>query len=280
VGLQPRIVATLLVRDEAEIVAACVEHLLGHGVDRIVATDNGSEDATRAILARYPEVAEVLDEPGRDYDQAAWLTRMARRAHALWPGAAWVVHADADEFYLGLPSLLALPGDCAAACLSRYRDFLPAEAAGPGPFERALYRDYLAGNVMLSGPLPSADPAALAPWERPALHAFRLAHRPAPDIYVGQGAHFVSGLSGRWAQAHFVHVDHYPVRHRAHFERKARQGGEAYARYKGPAADGWHWRAWHAALPEGRAAEAYAALCPPEPLRAQLRAAGVLGTVP
>ena len=48
-----KIVLTLLVRDEADIVDAQIAYHLSAGVDFVVATDNRSADGTTEILERY-----------------------------------------------------------------------------------------------------------------------------------------------------------------------------------------------------------------------------------
>ena len=48
-----RLVMTLLVRNEADIVDAQIAFHLHAGVDFVIATDNGSDDGTIEILERY-----------------------------------------------------------------------------------------------------------------------------------------------------------------------------------------------------------------------------------
>lgn len=77
-----RVVMTLLVRDEEDIVRANLDFHLARGVDFVVATDNRSEDATVSILEDYERqgVLRLLHEPADDYSQGRWVTRMARLA--------------------------------------------------------------------------------------------------------------------------------------------------------------------------------------------------------
>ncbi len=86
-----RLVMTLLVRDESDIVRQNIDFHLAQGVDFIVATDNGSTDGTRDILADYERrgVLHLIDEPGRDYRQGEWVSRMALIARERF-GADWI----------------------------------------------------------------------------------------------------------------------------------------------------------------------------------------------
>jgi hypothetical protein len=91
------------VRDEGDVIEANLRFHHALGVAHFIVTDNGSTDDTPEILRRYADagLATVIDEPGTDYriGGAGWLTRMARIA-ATDLDADWVIHTDADEFWL------------------------------------------------------------------------------------------------------------------------------------------------------------------------------------
>lgn len=93
-----RIVMLLLARDEADIIRDTIAFHLNQGVDFVIVTDNGSVDGTRDILAEMERTlpVQVLDEPGRLFQQDVWTTRMAYLAADLH-GAQWVFSGDADE---------------------------------------------------------------------------------------------------------------------------------------------------------------------------------------
>jgi hypothetical protein len=145
-GWHVRIVMTLLVRDEADIVAATVEHHLAAGVDFVVATDNGSVDGTTEILERYRDagVLELRHEPNHDYEQSRWVTAMARRA-AESHGADWVISGDADEFLW--------PGTATGVDRIAVSDALAAVDSRCGTVE--MVRDNLVADPARSGPWPS-----------------------------------------------------------------------------------------------------------------------------
>ena len=93
------LVLTLLCRDEADILESMLRFHLAQGVDRIIATDNGSVDGSLEILQRFERRGQLtlLQETEQTHDQAVWVTRMARMAAAM--GADWVINSDADEFW-------------------------------------------------------------------------------------------------------------------------------------------------------------------------------------
>ena len=80
-----KLVMTLLVRDEADVIEQNLEHHLAQGVDAFIVTDNGSLDDTLPILRRYEQrgLLELIEEPAQTYAQAVWVTRMAERAAAI-----------------------------------------------------------------------------------------------------------------------------------------------------------------------------------------------------
>src|SRR5688572_7738645 len=125
-----RLVMTLLVRDEADIVDAQIAFHLNAGVDFVIATDNRSEDGTTEILERYASGGFLhrIEEPGDDLRQTEWVTRMARLA-AIDFGADWVINADADEFWWprgpSLKDVLATVPQRYGVVRGAWRNFVP-----------------------------------------------------------------------------------------------------------------------------------------------------------
>ena len=125
-----RLVMTLLVRDEADVVDAQIAFHLHAGVDFVVATDNRSSDGTTAILERYERagVLQLLRESRDDMRQEEWVTRMARLAATDF-GADWVLNADADEFWWprggSLKDVLDTVPERYGAIRGCWRHFLP-----------------------------------------------------------------------------------------------------------------------------------------------------------
>ena len=95
-----KVVMTMLVRDEEDILDAQLAFHLNAGVDLVIATDHRSQDGTTEILERYARdgYVHVLREESAGYRQSEWVTRMARLAATDF-GADWVINSDADEFW-------------------------------------------------------------------------------------------------------------------------------------------------------------------------------------
>lgn len=225
-----RLVMTLLVRDEEDIVGQMLEAHFALGVDFVVATDNGSVDGTTAILRRYERrgLLRLIHEPEDNYQQDAWVTRMARLA-AVDHDADWVINADADEFWWpkngDLRSTLAgVPADVSMLGARRFNFVVRDE--GRRPFHATmLWRrtDSL-----------TEDGAEMA---------VKVCHRAAAHVEVAVGNHAVSNLDGGVLDDGRIEILHFPHRSFAQYERKVRQGAAALARNEdfGPEI-GYHWR--------------------------------------
>lgn len=212
-----KLVMTLLVRDEEEMLEANLEYHLAQGVDFVLVTDHASVDATPEILRRYEAsgVARVFRVAGREHQQSERVTRMARLA-ATEHGADWVIHNDADEYWWPVVGSLA---DVFAAIPARYgqitaprNNFLPIPVAQHGPFyERFVIRETRSQNLV-GGPL---EP--------------KVAHRARPNAIVAPGNHGVSGTGlDPVPDAGLLDVLHFPMRSFKQFERKVLATGIGY----------------------------------------------------
>lgn len=239
---------TLLVRDEEDIVRANLDFHLDHGVDFVIATDNRSEDGTVEVLEEYEArgVLRLLHEPGDDYSQGRWVTRMARLA-ATDHGADWVVNNDADEFWVARDGdlagvLAAVPEEFDAVLVPRY-NFVVASGPEAGPFHQRMTVRYAAPH----------DPIKQGPIQP------KMAHRGSPQAEVLQGNHDVA-WPGRRPALRDAPLDilHFPVRTLAQFENKIVKGGAAYERNTElPERYGHQWRSLYDAQRRGELAALY-----------------------
>ena len=207
-----RLVQTLVVRDEADIVDVQIRYHLNAGVDFVVATDHQSVDGTTDILESYARAGvlrriSVADPVMRD---GPWRTRMARLA-ATEHGADWVLNTDADEFWMPRSGTLkevlgSVPGSHGVVfALSRH--FVPR------PDDERSFAERM--TVRVAPPAAIHDPAS--PY-RPHLKA---AHRGDPAITISFGSHTVA--SPRWRALHNWHpadVLHFPFRSLEQWENK------------------------------------------------------------
>ena len=217
------LVLTLLCRDEADILESMLRFHLAQGVDRIIATDNGSVDGSLEILKRFERRGQLtlLQEAEQTHDQAVWVTRMARMAAAM--GADWVINSDADEFWWPqqgtLNSTLSQLPKSVEGVLVERTNYLPPirNSKDQRPFfQRQTLRERVSRNS-LGQPLPP-----------------KLIHRANPDIEITDGNHGAH-LNSRPITAiknASIEILHVPIRSYEQLERKIRQGAEALQRNK------------------------------------------------
>jgi hypothetical protein len=211
-----KVVMTLLVRNEADIVDAQIAFHLHAGVDFVIATDNGSDDGTAEILGRYERAGllHVVRELGDDMRQQEWVTRMARMAATDF-GADWVLNTDADEFWWPrggtLKDVLSLVPERFGIVRGCWRHFLPRPDGDPDFAERMIVR--------LCRPAFPGDKSTI-------FHAHqKVAHRADPHVEIEPGNHDAVGHALEPLRSWLpIEVLHFSLRSAAQLTSKARGG--------------------------------------------------------
>jgi len=207
-----KVVLTMVVRDEEDILDAQLTFHLNAGVDFILVTDHRSVDGTRDILEGHVRDGHmrVIREDRENTRQGEWMTRMARLA-AIEHGADWVLNSDADEFWWPHGGTLR---DALAHIPRRYgivqavsRYFVPRPYDG-GPFAERM-------TVRLAPGAPINDPAT------PFRPVAKVAHRAHPGAIVQDGNHVVQGIGkGSLRGWRPLEILHMPLRTPAQCARK------------------------------------------------------------
>jgi hypothetical protein len=212
-----KLVMTLLVRDEQDALRANIEFHRAQGVEFFIITDNKSEDSTPAIAKEYEQagLAHYIFEGDDDYNQSAWVTRMAKLAATEY-GADWVINNDADEFWWpvrgDLRSTFAGVAEPANILVAPRHDFVPLVDEQGLFFHDMVYRKKVSLNT-IGKPLPP-----------------KVAHRADPDVLVAQGNHWAELSADEVTIDGLIDIFHFPIRSYAQFTNKIIKGGQAYER--------------------------------------------------
>jgi glycosyl transferase family 2 len=205
-----KIVQTLVVRDEVDVVGEQIEYHLNAGVDYVIASDHGSLDGTTEVLESYARDGHLrlLRQSGQMRD-SEWRTTMARLAATEFE-ADWVLNTDADEFWMPrygtLKDVFAAVPERVGVVWALTRHFVPRPDDGQSFAERMMIR--------YSGAAPLNDPTSAY---RP--HA-KAAHRADPRVVVFYGSHDVRSAAGRLPGWYRADVLHFPFRTQTQWERK------------------------------------------------------------
>jgi hypothetical protein len=203
-----KLVQTLIVRDEADVLDAHIAYHLNAGVDLVVATDHESRDATAEILESYERdgYLRLLREEGEPRE-AEWRTRMARLAATEY-GADWVINSEVDEFWWPRGESLK---DVLAPIPLRYtivQGLLRPFVAGSGGNELFSERRTRRRSLQDDPHAEQASPAAM----------LRPVHRADPHVVVhADGTVGISPLVPLRAW-YPIEVFHFPVRDRENTE--------------------------------------------------------------
>jgi hypothetical protein len=253
-----RILASLGVKDEVELLPLALDHLRRIGVDLVIALDWGSTDGSLELLEAAQARGDVVLVPFAELDRVPvidgepdsftdgpWARTPLTLARDL--GADWLIFLDTDEFWLPAGgSLRPLAQHAESDVVIVDRRNVPYGPDGPYMPIPTDVEDY--GQVMLFGDQgPSrhdleTDPAIA--W---------IASRVLPKVMVrpelvaqtAPGEHDVlplPGISVRRGVAHDIVIAHLPITTWRRFQRRVANIRQTIERYPGYFAHhGWHW---------------------------------------
>lgn len=239
---QLRLVMTLLVKNEEDIIE---ENILFHqamGVDGFIVTDNGSTDSTLSILRRYKDkgvVLELIQENGSGYEQKVWVDRMILMAKYKYQ-ADWIINADADEFWYA-PTL---------SLKDEFKDTRASvqicELVNVYPDESRPWQEW----DETTRPVLQYEKYGLSPYSIFGFQRGKVAHRAAGYVQISMGNHKVR-IFPKIQRKSNITIYHYVVRGREFFMRKMINGGEQLRLHRGKHG-GRHWRYFYQLFEEGK----------------------------
>ncbi len=254
-----KLVLTLLVRDEEDILEQNICHHLNSGVDWIRVTDNGSVDGTIDILEKYKRM-KYLDytiENEHTYEQDRWVSKMAQ--HEIENGADYLIHSDTDEMWLAtdgnLRDVVLGVKDVAYVKVINYL---------PPPILDNLEFNFGNFKYVVSNPLEN-------PYDFNKMESNKfLLYESPPKIITSNrysqiwyGNHLVKGVvKNEWEILRNISIHHFSIRSYQHFEKKVVNGGSSYE--INPLKDpniGWHWKKWYEIYKDGNLKAEYIRLC-------------------
>jgi hypothetical protein len=261
-----RLVMTLLVRNEADVIEGNLRFHFDHGVDFIVVTDNGSSDGTTEILEEYAKqgLVHLIHEPSRVFQQRTWVNNMGRLAYSRY-GADMIFHADADELWCPRSGSLKneLFANFQTDVLSvPVRNLLVANKGGEERFPNDVVYEVVKPIVK-----PVHQVMDEVNWR-----SFLLYRYPDKVMYktrqgylrVVQGNHQVKPRYWQACCQHLsadIEILHFPVRGIEQFRRKIINNGEGLENlehcFGSKPIHAWHVKRWYALYKSGKLDEEY-----------------------
>ncbi len=254
-----KLIMTLMARNEEDIIQYYIDFHLKHGVDFIIATDNGSTDGTTAVLREYEQrrLLHLIEEPSCDHRQAEWNNRMTEIARNRY-GADLIFHCDADEFWH------PRSGNLKDEMSHRPEDVLKVDVVNVLLVDRDGEESFpndcrwaVVNPITPSNYWEETKHRNLFHFRYPRKVMFKTDKRL---FLVGQGNHEVINKisSDKEGVSDQMLIYHYPIRGKARFLDKTLFGGRAYQNAKKHSPkEGIHKRRWYAAYEAGRLDDEY-----------------------
>lgn len=238
----PRLIMTLLVKNEEDMLE---ENLLFHkamGVDYFIITDNNSTDRTPEIIRKYQQkgwIVETIEEKATNYEQKAWVDRMIWKAKTKYH-ADWVVNADADELWYS-PS-----GNLKTELSVTTANVLDCEVRSVYPEEEKPFWEW--DKTVKAVTTPEVyDLSRYSLFER---QNKKVIHRAVGYLQISMGNHKVTMFPKRTENSS-IRVYHYNIRGKQRFLEKMINGGKQLEQHKGKHG-GRHWRYFYQLHKEGK----------------------------
>jgi len=254
--MKNKLVMTLLVRDEEDILEYNICHHLNQGVDFIIAIDNGSKDKTPEILDKYQKKGvlsfSVIKE--HTYEQALWVSQMAKIAVNKF-NATHLFHCDADEFWFpvdgNLKRVLPKRDEVFYVLVINY---IPPQ----GLYDKAFsFRKF---HYIVSRPYDY--PSKLAKQRSYELLLYKYPMKiltPKDFTNITAGNHDVVADKPFKKVIHSkIFIHHFPIRSLQQFGERVIKGGSAME--NSPIKDpniNWHIRSWYELYKKGELREEY-----------------------
>ncbi len=212
-----KIIMTLYVRNEEDIIQHNIEFHKAMGVDFFIATDNLSQDNTRNILKEYEKkgILKYGYSDDNTHSQFKYVTRMAREAYSEYR-ADWVINNDADEFWyprtgMNLKDVFRSIPNVFNSLKFRRSNFVPVKLYSPPFYKRMIFKQEKSVN-WLGRPLSG-----------------KVAHRGHPNVSVHQGNHSIDVIKGyQRTDSPDIEILHFPARSFPVFANKVIAAGKAY----------------------------------------------------
>jgi hypothetical protein len=217
-----KVIMTLLVRDEEDIIRENIEFHLSQGVDFIIATDNKSEDATKSILKEYESkgLLHYIYEGEDNYNQHTWVTKMARMAYTDYQ-ADWVINNDADEFWYPVKDNSLK--DTFIKLSQKGKNIIEAKRSNfvyLGDNDKDKFYNYMIYR----------EKESLNPIGKPLPP--KQAHIGLKNIVINQGNHSVAQIKDKNIDYDSIEIFHFPIRSSQQLLNKIFKGGNAYENNK------------------------------------------------
>ncbi|MEK4047183.1 glycosyltransferase family 2 protein [Paenibacillus sp. FSL H8-0048] len=241
-----KLVMTLLVKNEEDIIEENIIFHKSMGVDSFIVTDNNSTDKTKEILSKYKDkgwIKEIIEEKGEDISQQEWVDRMIKLAADKYK-ADWIINADADEFWYSKSGNLKkyIKNSNSNVIKCNIYNMLPTEV---GKF-------YLSDWLVEKNVDNSMQNYNLSKFNIFTKQIPKVIHRSKGYKQIFTGNHFVKMKLQREEISSDIKIYHFSIRSLEHFKNKMINGGKAYERNSKLKNNiGEHWRYFYEGWKEG-----------------------------